>query len=470
MIRNEISLKLRQGSQLVLTTRLQQAIHLLQFSADELNDFVLNQVMENPLLELYEEGKTQTSESEEEKFSDDYGNNGDAHSNTSQQEYGLTSEKPLWNSPLSFHHFVTHQIYQTFNNERHQEIAFYFFHNLNEDGFLNSHWKNAYEIFKDQEHDIDFVLTKLKNLEPIGIFAQDIYESFRIQIRLKDDYYANIYRDEQIQNYIAAFKLLQKMDLSSVCKQFTFKENDFIKFLKILKNLDFHPARNFENQFSDIQTRCPDIVISKNQYHDLDVRLNPQSLPKVIVNSSYFNELKKKFNSSDDLDYLKDKFYAANWLIQSLQKRAITMLKVSQAVAKIQNNFFCNVGPLVPMTLKDVSQLTDLHESTVSRISTSKTLDTPRGIMNLKSLFSNLVGNMASANSSIEIQNAIKDIVFEEPKDRPLSDEDLVELLNTKGFDIARRTVSKYRTILGIASSSQRKKIYRAHASCEIFS
>ncbi len=470
MIKNEISLKFHQGSQLVLTSRLQQAIHLLQFSADELNDFVLNQVTENPLLEFYEEGIPQTSETEGDFFSDDYDDNRDPHSKTSQQEYSSNAEKPLWNSPLSFHLFVTHQIYQTFNNERHQEIAFYFFHNLNEDGFLNSHWKNAYEIYKDQESDIDFVLTKLKNLEPIGIFAQDIYESFKIQIRLKDDHHAQLYDDHQIQNYILGFKILQKMDLRSVCTQLHFKENDFIKFLKILKNLDFHPARNFENQFSDVQSRCPDIVISKNQQHSLDVRLNPQSLPKVIVNSAYFNELKKKFKPSDDLDYLKDKFYSANWLIQSLQKRAMTMLKVSQAIAEIQKNFFCNAGPLAPMTLKDVAMLTDLHESTVSRISTSKTLDTPRGIMNLKSLFCNLVGNIDSANSSIEIKNAIKDIVCEEPKDRPLSDEDLVELLNTKGFDIARRTVSKYRTILGIASSAQRKKIYKAHASCVDFS
>lgn len=465
MIKNELSLKLRQSGQLILTTRLQQAIQLLQFSSEELNEFVLNQVMKNPLLEFSEDSSLQMSEKEPDNQYNDYSPSQNATPHDTSQPH----EKPLWNHPLSFHQYIIHQIHQSFENAQHKEIAFYFFHNLDEDGFLNSHWSNAYAIFKHHEQDIDFVLNKLKSLEPIGVFAENLYDSFKIQLKVYYHENNKEYDEILISSYLEGFRLLQTTNMQSVIKKMNFNENEFIKFLKILKNLEFHPARNFENQYSDIQTRCPDIIISKTPYNELEVHLNPQSLPKVVVNSAYFNELKKKFKVTDDVDYLKEQMSSANWLLQSLQKRALTMLKVAQTIAEIQKQFFCHAGSLAPMTLKDVAQMTAMHESTISRISTSKTLDTPRGIMNLKSLFTNTVGHNEQANSSIEIQNAIKDIVSDEPKNRPLSDEDLVDLLNTKGFVVARRTVSKYRTILGIASSSQRKKIYKAHASCITF-
>lgn len=469
MIKNEISLKLRQSGQLVLTTRLQQAIQLLQFSSEELNEFVLGQVMENPLLE-FSQDLSQTLEKDLLAQENDYHDEPYySHQNISNDPSQI-NQKPLWNHPLSFHQYIIHQIYQSFENSQHRDMAFYFFHNLDEDGFLNAHWVNAYEIFRNQREEVDFVLDRLKSFEPVGIFAENLYDSFKIQ--LKNYYHENGKKyDERLNDsYLEGFRLLQTMDIKSVVKKMNFNETEFIKFLKILKNLEFHPARNFENQYGDIQTRCPDIMISKTVYNELEVRLNPQALPKVIVNSAYFNELKKRFKVSDDIDYLKEQMSSANWLLQSLQKRSITMLKVAQAVADIQKNFFCSAGPLVPMTLKDVAQMAEMHESTVSRISTSKTLDTPRGILNLKSLFTNVVGDNEQASSSIEIQNAIKSIVLDEPKSKPLSDEDLVDLLNTKGFVVARRTVSKYRTILGIAPSSQRKKIYKAHASCLVFS
>lgn len=231
-----------------------------------------------------------------------------------------------------------------------------------------------------------------------------------------------------------------------------------------LRHLQFRPAQAFV-QDESIASVVHDVSARAQIDGTFAVALNMQNQPRVLVNSQYYNDIKGKVNRAEELNYLKEKFASANWLIQSLQKRAVTLLQVSSEIVHWQHDFFeSSNNPLKPMTLKDIAEAAGVHESTVSRITTNKFIQTPRGMFELKALFVTSIGARSntylSNTSSDEIQNAIKQIITEEQKNCPLSDEDLVGILQSKGLNVARRTIAKYRTILGIASSGDRKRHY----------
>jgi RNA polymerase sigma-54 factor len=193
------------------------------------------------------------------------------------------------------------------------------------------------------------------------------------------------------------------------------------------------------------------------------VELNTDTLPKVLVNNEYYTEVAKSAQQKKDKKYLDEQLNNANWLVRAMDQRAKTILKVAGEIVEQQEPFFLfGIEFLKPLTLKDIAEQTDLHESTVSRVTSNKYIGTPRGIFELKYFFSSSLGSGDDAHSSEAVKAKIRSLIDNEDGDNILSDDKIVDLLNKDGVDIARRTVAKYREAMHIPSSVQRRKQKRA--------
>lgn len=453
MMRHEQNISVRQTTELSMTPRLQQAIALLQLSTAELNAYVDQQLLENPLL-LQEQDDSFDAPNDSNDSDNDGSDTFDERSSASSDDANQT---PLWKSHKTLGEYLIEQIHMALPDDVDQLIAFELMLHLNEDGLLDSDWVDVAEILDVTDGQIEYVLSILQTFDPPGIFARSVPEALKIQLIEKSSVDIN-----QLDVMLHAFQQLERHDIVEVAKTAQINLNAFKEFLGQLRHLQFRPAHAFM-QNDAVASITHDVRVVAQSDGTLAVALNFNNQPRVLVNSQYYNDIKGKVNRAEELTYLKEKFAAANWLIQSLQKRAVTLLQVSSEIVHWQQDFFASShNALKPMTLKEIADAAGVHESTVSRITTAKYIQTPRGMFELKSLFVSSVGakDNSTNTSSNEIQNALKQIIQEESKARPLSDEDLVGILQSKGLTVARRTIAKYRTILGIASSGDRKRHY----------
>lgn len=484
-MRNEQTLHIRQGTQLALTSRLQQAIGLLQLSTAELHQFVNDQLMENPLLSNADtlfDGNSSERDMPLSSFEKDaFGDDGNAAPPDADFEWqspyqggingsilhdGYFSVTPLWKSEISFYDHVQSQIRQKFPDPTDQKIADALWHFMDEDGFLDPHWQVMFSFDDVPKNttwsDVKRVLSVLQTLDPVGIFAESVVDSLLVQMKAKrqDNLDDQTWSMDDVHYMMEAFKALQKQPFEKVCKQFNLDIATFQLFLKQLRQLEFRPAKAFKGEEA-IMGISPDLRFYQDASGDVAVALNPSAVPKVILNSVYYHDLKQRVRKAEDIAYLKERLSAANWLVQALHKRTVTLLQVASEIAQWQKDFLLFGREMRPMTLKDIAQKAGVHESTVSRVTTAKYIETSRGIFELKNLFVNIGGAQDGTASSVEIQNVLRALILDESKDRPLSDEDLVSLIEARGMSVARRTIAKYRTLLGIGSSSERKRQYR---------
>lgn len=460
MMRHEQNISVRQTTELSMTPRLQQAIALLQLSTAELNAYVDQQLLENPL--LLQEQDDSFDAPDDGNDSDNDGS--DVFEERSSASSDDSNQTPLWKSHKTLGEYLIEQIHMALPDDFDQLIAFELMLHLDEDGLLDSEWVDVAEILGVTDGQVEYVLSVLQTFDPPGIFARSVPESLKIQLIEK-----NSVDISQLDVMLHAFQQLERHDIVEVAKTAQINLNEFKEFLGQLRHLQFRPAHAFV-QNDAVASITHDVRVAAQPDGTLAVMLNFHNQPRVLVNSQYYNDIKGKVNRAEELTYLKEKFAAANWLIQSLQKRAVTLLQVSSEIVHWQQDFFASShNALKPMTLKEIAEAAGVHESTVSRITTAKYIQTPRGMFELKSLFVSSVGakDNSTNTSSNEIQNALKQIIQEESKASPLSDEDLVGILQSKGLTVARRTIAKYRTILGIASSSDRKRHYAMKQSLQ---
>ena len=226
-----------------------------------------------------------------------------------------------------------------------------------------------------------------------------------------------------------------------------------------IKSLNPKPTAEFEHDLTSYI--IPDVYVSRNKHGDYNVELNTMSLPRLLINRRYYSEIKNIDNQKNTKRYLKEQIAGANFLIKALHQRAVTILKVSEEIVKMQTDFFeKGVEYLKPLALKDIAENIEMHESTVSRVTSNKYMHTPCGIFELKYFFSQAAA-MFDGNeqtSTLSIKHKIKKLIDEEKIDNILSDDKLVELLAMQGIKIARRTVTKYREAMNIPTSGQRKR------------
>jgi len=464
------STKLSQN--IALTPQLIQAIKLFELNNIELDEYINKEIIDNPFLDKdngsngedndknYDEnilpGNNSSTESEihistQESPIDDQSNIFDNSYGGNNSEINNYIEETV-SFKKSSKDFLIEQVNITFENEIDKQIAFLLIENLEGSGFLKISLKDFSIDIGIEQSKVNEVLSRLKKFEPIGVFSQSLEESFLLQ--LEDRNLLN----NSIEKLINNLEILASGDLKKLIKICGTEENEIFKMLKIVRSCNPKPLSSFdENDYDYIKE--PDVIVKKVESKWI-VELNENTLPKVLVNSGYYEELASRRLTKEDKDYLATRYASGKWLLKALEQRSATILRVSREIIRQQNSFLENgLAHIKPMILKDIAAELDLHESTISRITNSKEIDTPRGIYSLKFFFSKAIESIGDDDiSSQSVKTKIRNFIDNETV-KTLSDTKLMDLLHENGIKIARRTVTKYREEMNIPSSFERKKI-----------
>lgn len=478
----KLSVGLKVANSLSLTPQLQQAIRLLQLSSLELEQEIQIQLDSNPLLEkIEEESITESLSVLESKDSDDLTTELNAnhlpddlpvdtdwddiytHQSTALATPEFEEREDNRQVQLSLKEHILEQVNLLHFSKIDQLIAYCIVDALDDKGFLDADVEeiilaaqqllNEMDIEEDIEEDeVLVVLKHIQRLDPLGIGSRNLAECLKIQLEFlpKDVEYLN-----EAKSLLQYYELLIANDLNKLLKQ-TGLTKDQLKFaINLLKTLKPYPGMDFDKQESDYQ--IPDVVVSKKDLH-WQVQLNPDVLPKLRINSFYSSMIRRADQSEDNL-YLRNQMLEAKNFIKSIDERHKTLLKVASCIVEHQKAFLeIGAEAMKPLVLRDVAEEVELHESTVSRVTTNKYMLTPRGLFELKYFFSSHVGTTAGGEaSSTAIRAMIKKLVASENPRKPLSDNVIATLLKDEGIEVARRTVAKYRESLHIPSSSERK-------------
>ena len=473
------TLKLQQT--LKLTPQLQLAMKMLQLNQLELSELLKQEVEKNPLLEVEQEGedaKKAAKESEKsleaaneplerqlpekqevyevdwQKYLDEAQDNyfdqspryydGEGESNL--EEY-VSSKESLANS-------LTTQLRLSASNETERKIGEYLIGMMNRSGYLVYDEEPILETLGVAKEQLERVVSLIQTFDPPGIGARNLTECLLLQYRAQQD------RDPFVELLIESY--LPELANNKV-RQIARKEGVEIQTVldayEEIKNLDPKPGLHFGHEGkADYVT--PDVFVRKVK-GELEVTLNERYVPRLRINKFYRSMLRaEKVAPKQTISYIKQKLNAARFLMDSVERRKDTIFNVTKRIFEIQDGFFeSGVRGLKPLVLKDVAEHCDLHESTVSRVTTSKYVQTPRGLFQLKFFFSSGTETTeGEAISSKHIRSLIQEMVDGENPKKPLSDSKIVKLLEDKGIEIARRTVAKYREELGIRSSSKRRQ------------
>ncbi|MFY5900045.1 RNA polymerase factor sigma-54 [Acinetobacter pittii] len=478
----KLSVGLKVANSLSLTPQLQQAIRLLQLSSLELEQEIQIQLDSNPLLEkIEEESLTENLSALENKESNDLTTELNAdhlpddlpvdtewddvytHQSTALATPEFEEREDNRQVQLSLKEHILEQVNLLHFSKIDQLIAYCIVDALDDKGFLDAEIEeiilaaqqllNEMDIEEEIEEDeVLVVLKHIQRLDPLGVGSRNLAECLKIQLEFlpRDVEYIN-----EAKKLLEYYELLIANDLNKLLKQ-TGLTKDQLKFaINLLKTLKPYPGMEFDKQESDYQ--IPDVVVSKKDLH-WQVQLNPDVLPKLRINSFYSSMIRRADQSEDNL-YLRNQMLEAKNFIKSIDERHKTLLKVASCIVEHQKAFL-EIGPeaMKPLVLRDVAEEVELHESTVSRVTTNKYMLTPRGLFELKYFFSSHVGTTAGGEaSSTAIRAMIKKLVANENPRKPLSDNVIATLLKDEGIEVARRTVAKYRESLHIPSSSERK-------------
>ena len=439
-----LSLNLEQKQELVMTPQLQMAIELLQFSSQELQEYVDEELKDNPLLE-------KDTEDNKEKLDDRIENQYSSPSysstvNSRDDEYNYENFVSYQPNLLEY---LENQLYQVLDDDE-IEIGEYILGNLDQCGFLCESVTEISKNLDTSEDKVESVLERINYLEPIGVAAPNLQESLLIQLDSLDT-------NTEIANEIVEeyFQLLVDQNYKEIIKKVDRDKEKVMRAIKVIKTLNPRPAASF-NEKHNTKYITPDIVI-KNVNGEFVVVINEKASPVLRINPQYYKMMQK--NRGDDThDFLKKKFKSALWLIKSIEQRRITVFRIANAIVKKQKEFLKNgVKYIKPMTMQDIADEIEMHESTVSRATSDKYIQTPQGIYDFKFFFSSGVNNI----SSISIKAMIREYIEDEDKSSPYSDQKLADELKEKeGMKLSRRTVAKYRNEMNIPSSIQRKQRY----------
>ena len=470
----KMNLTLKMSQKLVMTPMLQQAIKLLPLARLELAQLIRQEIIENPVLEelLEEENESEQENSQEEKGpNEDTPPDNEQSSDSQDQEIDWDSyfqgnidqgmsvesytEKPSIESTYKKEaNLADHLMWQldlSVDSEEDKFIGSCIIGNIQNDGYLCTELQEIAEICNTEEKNVLRVLNIIQTFEPTGVAARSLKECLVNQARVLTD--KNPYVETLIENYL---ERLEDRFLPKIASELKVDLEEVLDALKIIRDLCPKPGLLFSSERVDYVV--PDLVVIKTD-EGYDVVLNDDGVPGLKI-SPYYHNLLKTTKEGQTKEYLEDKYRSALWLIKSIDQRRQTIYKVGKSIVKLQKNFLDDgLSYLEPMVLKDVAKDIEMHESTVSRITTNKYIDTPQGIFELKFFFhSGIKSYMGNAMSSIRVKNMIKEIIKEEDGSSPLTDDQMVEALMRKNAKIARRTITKYRKELNIPPASKRKK------------
>jgi RNA polymerase sigma-54 factor len=355
--------------------------------------------------------------------------------------------------PRTLREHLLEQIGPDLPNHADRVIAAYLLDQLDEAGYLRGDLQDAAARLGCERGRIEPVLVRLQELDPPGVFARDLPECLALQLRDRNRL------DPAMQTLLDNLPLLAARNIAALLRLCQVDADDLAEMIGEIKSLDPRPGLAFDPP--QAQAIVPDILMRAQPDGGWIIELNAETLPRVLVNNRYYAKISRATRSKGERDYLTDRLQAANWLIKSLHQRATTILKVATEIVEQQDGFFRHgVQSLRPLILRDIADAIGMHESTVSRVTTNKYIATPRGLFELKYFFTSAIAASrgGEAHSAEAVRFRIRHLIDRESADSTLSDERIVELLQTEGVDIARRTVAKYREAMRIPSSVQRRR------------
>ncbi|NQV99446.1 MAG: RNA polymerase factor sigma-54 [Rhodospirillales bacterium] len=490
----------RQSQSLVMTPQLQQAIKLLQMSNMELMEFVETELEKNPLLERDEGDRRDedgAAESQAEEASAlespalediDFTAADPAEipksmeldaelDNTYTNDSGSDVETPAFDTgpyresggggfdglppdleqtlseQISLRDHLMRQIGYEIDDPTDRIIGIHLIDQLDDAGYIREGLDGVAEALGCPVSRVEAALAVMQQLDPPGIFARDLRECLTLQLQDLDRC------DPCMQALLANLDMLASRNLSELARVCQVDAADLGDMILELKALNPKPATAFDHDIS--QPITPDVLMRAKPGGGWVIELNAETLPRVLVNNHYHAEILSKSKGRDDKTYIMEQFHSANWLVKSLHQRATTILKVATELVIQQDMFFrLGVQHLKPLVLRDIAEVIEMHESTVSRVTSNKYMSTPRGIFELKYFFTSSIGSTSGgeAHSAEAVRYRIKTLIDAEPAKKILSDDKIVAILKAEGMDIARRTVAKYRESMRIPSSVQRRR------------
>jgi RNA polymerase sigma-54 factor len=490
-------LEVRQSQSLVMTPQLQQAIKLLQLSNLELSDYVAREIEQNPLLRADERGPAGEEGDWRERAAPDQralAAPADAAAGAASDDLAGARDAPLdaearWDDlgaadgaagpggePIgaaqrggsfepgdgdfegrlgretSLRDRLVEQLHLSLPEGPQRLIGLYLIDSLDERGYLSVSLAEAAAQLGVAEAEAERVLAVLQRFEPTGICARDLKECLALQLAERDRL------DPVMQRLLDHLELVAARDYARLRRLLSVDDEDLAEMLADLRGCDPRPGLDLDG--GPAEPVVPDVLMRALPGGAWAVELNPETLPRVLVDRATYARVAGACRSRADKDYLSDRLNSANWLVKALHQRATTILKVSSELVRQQDGFFRHgIAHLKPLVLRDVAEAIGMHESTVSRVTANKYIATPRGTFELKYFFTTAVSGANGAEVSAEsVRHRIRAMIDGETPQSVLSDDTIVDRLRGEGIDIARRTVAKYRESMRIPSSVQRRR------------
>ena len=492
------SLQVKQKQALVMTPQLQQAIKLLQMTNLDIANFLQEQAMENPFIEV-ENGtdhtpaadlgaapRAETPEAPAAKdvdssaadldrdmaagsaIADDPTSHADVENRFGSEglDYGHAQRgRPAdldWDGlanlaeqgPESLVECVLRQIDLSIFDPRQRVIAYALAEALEPSGWLGRPVADIAAGCGAGEAETEEVLAIVQTLEPEGVFARDLAECLRIQARERDEL------DEVMEVVLGNLPMLANGDIAALARRAGSDAEDIARCLRLIREMNPKPGEAYES--APLRVHAPDVIVSRGK-DGWVVDLNRSTLPSLVINEDYAAQISaagrgKAAEASNQ--FVTDAVGSARWLRRALDQRNSTTLKIAGEIVRQQSAFLTEgLSALKPLALKDVAEAVGMHESTVSRVTSGLLMATPKGCYPLKSLFSvSLATDEGDAKAAAAVRNMIQSIIAGEPAGKPLSDDAIAMMVSEKGVKLARRTVAKYRDMLKIPSSSERRR------------
>jgi len=475
----ESRLELRVSQKLILTPQLQQAIKLLQLPHLELSQFLNQELMENPLLEetLEEAGTEELTQEEREsiepeEINEDMEEPLEKLMNFSVDDYfeergfdgrdlgyfnpGTITPPPFDQALSKEQDLCDYLLWQLRLSEKQEEIKRIgesIIGNIDENGYLRASLEEIIEETQTERDIAEEALALIQSFDPPGVGARNLTECLLLQLKVLN------LQGTLVEKIIESnMEGLEKKKYAQMAQQHNVSLKDVMAAIKVIEGLDPKPGRNFST--SAVNYITPDVYVVKTE-DSYQIILNEDGLPRLRV-SNFYKKLMQQNNAfpKEDKQFLVEKLRSAVGLLKSLDQRNRTIYRVTESLLNLQRKFFDRgVEYLKPLTLRDVASGLGMHESTISRVTSSKYLSCSHGIFCFRFLFSSALQGGLGTVSSTSVKNTIKKIVTEEDSQKPLSDQYIAEMLKKSGISIARRTIAKYREELGIPSQIQRRKI-----------
>jgi len=484
----ELKQSLKLSQQLIMTPQLQQAIKLLQLSRLEMVDTINQEMQENPLLEeaVTDDDRERVIEPEiddkpsmdmeEVKVVDrteeitgegdgredfDWDNYLEDYSASGSSYSKVEGEAPTWDNVLTARATLTDHLMWQLKLSRfdatEMKVGEQIIGNLDESGYLMATLQEVADQEGVTEDYVAGVLAKIQEFDPAGVAARDLKECLLLQAKFLG--ILNPLIETIIKEHL---KDLEVKNYNHIAKALKVPLPDVLQAILLISRMDPKPGEGHNDE--RVQAIIPDVYVFKTG-DDYKIILNDENLPQLRI-SNFYREIMANLKSNPDAEvskkYIKERVQSATWFIKSIQQRQRTIYNVSESIVKFQKDFFdYGIGHLKPLVLRDIADDVEMHESTISRVVTNKYMHTPRGIFELKYFFSSSIQKTSGdAIASKSVKEEIKKIVSGEDSKKPYSDNKIVELLEKGGISIARRTVAKYRDMLGILPASKRKEYF----------